>query len=392
MLPSAQCAIHTDTGIMSVVCGDAFSEYVVRRLPHSRSSFNYVFSIAEKPSMVLRLSRRRLTEHECAMYMKEIALTRDMAALGIAPRVLGTASARVGKSIGFPIGIPESGDADVHVGMFMEKYDVPLACAQSDQGLLVDIFLRCNGEEAVAALYHAASTHIGIIDAKPGNVVARSTPKGLSLALIDFDPRFCARAPRLARARTSHASSMHSIDAALELFGAGTDADIVALRAALTLFVYCFVSAWQAERDAQTCLSVFPYARAAAMLARHSTAILALVELEESNDATYRLVPPPPTGDAWTVRSLIAEYSKHKHTAVTAMELIACAAASDHARLLRACADGSSYYPDAYARGARLLAAGNAFSASASDAEIRVWATSGEKPLEAPRAQVSFSF
>lgn len=392
MLPSAQCAIHTDAGIMSVYCGGAFSEYVVRRMPHTRSSFNYVFTIAERPEIVLRLSKIPLTDDQCAMYMKEVALTRDMAALGIAPRVVGTASARMGACRGFPISIPQSGDGDVHVGMFMEKYDVSLACAQADEALLIEIFLRSNGEEAVAALYYASSSHIGIIDAKPANVVARNTRKGLSLALIDFDPRFCARAPRFPRVE-SDSNALISIEAALDSFGLVAKPNIVALRAALTSFVYCFVSAWQAERDTRKRIGCFPYARTAEILVRHSPVIFALVELEASDDTTYRLVPSSrSTGDAWTVRSLIAEYSNHTHTAFTAMELIACAAASKHAALLRACAGEGICYPDVYTRGARLLSDGNSFVASASDAEIRVWATSGEKPLTQPRARVFFSF
>jgi hypothetical protein len=381
--PTARCAIHTDSGIMSVACDGAFSEYVVRRLPHTRSSFNFVFAIAERPDLVLRVSKRPLDERECAMYASEVAMTRDMAALGIAPRVFGTAYARIGATSGFPIGIPQTGDADVHIGMVMQKFDVSLACAQADEALLVEVFLRCRGEEAVAALYYAASKHIGIIDAKPGNVVARRTAKGVELALIDFDTRFCARAPPFARAPES-TSALRAIDEALGSFGARCS-DVVALRAALTLFVYCFVSAWQAERDAR---GVFPYARTAEILARHSRVIMVLVALDESGDPAVRLVPHPASGDAWTVASLIAEYSRHRHTVASAMELVARAAASPHSKLLRACADEHEHYPDAYARGVRLLHAGNQFPPSASDAEIRAWATSGERPRAVPRSDV----
>jgi hypothetical protein len=384
--PTAHCAIHTDSGIMSVACDGAFSEYVVRRMPHTRSSFNFVFAIAEKPDLVLRVSKRPLDERESAMYASEVAMTRDMAALGIAPRIFGTAIARIGATSGFPIGIPDSGDADVHVGMLMQKYDVSLACAQSDETLLLELFLRCRGEEAVAALYYTASEHIGIIDAKPGNVVARRTSSGVELALIDFDTRFCARAPRFSRSHEPQASALRAIDEALESFGADRcRRDAIALRAALTLFVYCFVSAWQAGRDAH---GAFPYARTAEILARHSRVIMLLVALDESGDPTFRLVPHPASGDAWTVASLIAEYSRHKHTVVSAMELVARAAARPHAALLRACADEHEHYPDAYARGVRLLYAGNRFASSASDSEIRFWATSGEKPRAVRRSDV----
>jgi hypothetical protein len=379
--PTAHCAIHTDSGIMSVACDGAFSEYVVRRMPHTRSSFNFVFAIAERPDLVLRVSKRALDERECAMYASEVEMTRDMAALGIAPRVFGTAIARIGATSGFPIGIPDSGDAEVHVGMIMQKYDVSLACAQSDETLLLELFLRCRGEAAVAALYYAASKHVGIIDAKPGNVVARRTAKGVELALIDFDTRFCARAPPFPRALEA-ASALRAIDEALESFGARCS-DVVALRTALTLFVYCFVSAW--GRDAH---GAFPYARTAEILVRHSRVIFALVALDESGDPAVRLVPHPASGDAWTVASLIAEYSRHKHTVVSAMELVARAAAGPHAALLRACADEHEHYPDAYARGVRLLHAGNRFASSASDSEIRFWATSGEKPRAVRRSDV----
>ena len=386
-MSAVRCALRADEGTMRVVHDEIVSEYAVRRMRASWSSFNFVFCISDKPDLVLRVSKEALGESEHAMYLEEIALTREMAALGLAPRVMGTAFVRIGDGA---VRVPESGEGGVHVGMIMERYDVSLGAAQADERLASEVFVRFRGEDAVAALYYAASEHMGCADAKPGNVVARRSNDGISLALIDFDRRFCARAPGFASSSSSSLSAscaISAIDAALGAFGSrGAGADVVALRAALTLFVYCFISAWQAQRDsrAKGAFYVFPYARIAEVLARHARALFVLVALEESGDATYALAPAGAGAFHWTVRGVISAYSEHRHTVQTALDLVARAAASAPSRLLRACADGDVCFPDAFRRGARLLASaatsGEAFERDASDDAIRAWATRGEPP------------
>jgi hypothetical protein len=393
-----RCALRADAGTMQVVHDGIVSEYSVTRMRASWSSFNFVFCIPDKPNLVLRVSKEALCESEHGMYLDEIAVTREMAALGLAPRVMGTAFVRIGNGA---VRVPESGESGVHVGMLMEKYDLSLGAVQTDATLATEVFLRFRGEEAVAALYYAASKHIGCSDAKPGNVVARRDASGISLALIDFDTRFCARAPHCATFGASQASALDAIECALDAFGNGTVRDVAALRAALMLFVYCFISAWQAQRDSRTkgAFYLFPYARIAETLVRHARALFVLVILEESGDATYALVggavragavraaQAPPQEFQWTVRGVISAYSEHTHTVQTALDLIARAAASAPSRLLRACVDGDDYFPDAFLRGASALATRGPTpcgpmprGSDALLAEIRAWAMQGEPP------------
>jgi hypothetical protein len=128
---------------------------------------------------------------------------------------------------------------------------------------------------------------------------------------------------------------------------------------------------------------------------RHARALLVLVILEESGDATYALVGgavrAAPQEFQWTVRGVISAYSEHTHTVQTALDLIARAAASAPSRLLRACVDGDDYFPDAFLRGASALATpcgptpcGPApcgpCGADASLEQIRAWAMHGEPP------------
>jgi hypothetical protein len=351
------------------------SDYAVDRMRASWSSFNAVYCIRGRPDLVLRVSKSRLCDAEKAMYLDEIALTNEMAALGLAPRVMGTAFVRIGKGA---VRIPRSGERDVHVGMFMEKYDLSLCSVQADETLTAELFLHFPGEEAVAALYRCASVHMGCADAKPGNVVARRTAGGISLALIDFDMRFCARAPRFAapaERRAPH-GALGALNEALDAFGKGDVRDIVTLRSALMLFVFCFVAAWQAELDSTTKggFYIFPYPRLAEILARHASSIFVLVVLEESNNRMYNLVPATEGDSQCTVRGVISAYSDHQHTVQTAMDLIVRAAASAPSRLLRACVDGDKRYPEAYCSGMLSLATGVPLPIDMSDEAIRSWA------------------
>jgi hypothetical protein len=285
--------------------------------------------------------------------------------------------------------------------MLLEKYDASLGAAQADPRLATQLFLFYRAETAVAELYYAASRHVGCGDAKPGNVMARRNKSGVGyrLALIDFDVRFCARAPATSSARAEapgKTDALSLIDAALAAFGRGDPAPRrVALRAALTAFVFCFVSAWQADEDAQNGrFAVFPYARTAAVLARHASSVMELVAREGTDEAQYRLVPRRPGRRDWTVRRAIEAYSNDTLTVETAMAFLARAAASDAAALLSACADEAVHYPAAYSSGVLRMAAETAeeaglrFPRSASDAEILLWATGGEAPVAVPRMRL----
>lgn len=168
---------------LTVVSADG-RRATARVTPLSSGGYNTVY-IVNNARLVVRVSTKPMTTDEQAMYYRELAVQRALAAESLSPEVFAV--------LHFT---PECAFAetpyvrDTQIGVCMVRFDCTLADVLESVEKTARVFVEYDGEEALVALFAKAASVATCVDTKAANVVVRLEPT-VAFALIDVDVHFC---------------------------------------------------------------------------------------------------------------------------------------------------------------------------------------------------------
>jgi hypothetical protein len=268
----------------------------------AKGSWNKVYAVNSELTARVSIETVPETEAETHKYWREIDLTAQMAARGLAPAVHKKLILSVGNAL-------------VRLGVVLERYEHSLYDVQLCPRLMREMFIESDGEAALVDLYARTSGVMRCIDTKPPNVVVRFAHERTRrknegagafarrivrtqprIALIDVDPLFCGSPHELdvVAQQFTGSASLADLDRALRDY----ETPSVLLAAAMSLLVHCVLAAKEAPFG-------FPYVRIARTLLRNWGTVELLVEDDERRSGKHRMVSGK---NAWTVNAMLGHY------------------------------------------------------------------------------------
>ena len=170
---------------LSVVSADG-ARATVGLVPLSSGGYNSVY-VARDTKLVVRVSTKPMTSDEQAMYYRELAVQRALAAESLSPEVFAVLHFVSADECSFA---EEPYARETQIGVCMVKYDCTLADVLASAERTARVFVEYDGEEALVALFANAASVATCVDTKAANVVVRLEPT-VAFALIDVDVYFC---------------------------------------------------------------------------------------------------------------------------------------------------------------------------------------------------------